>query len=146
MGKHSLHAAKQAQMVRMKGVVARPPEPSCPLVPWIGYPGLFLDCNNFVYSDSIGETLTGYNGQKNTLTTIVIPSTVKHIDTSAFYGCSSLTSLTIPRSVISIGNNAFYIDSGQTEGVLTQAGVRNSSSVDVFADMSTYFGKLLPPQ
>ena len=44
----------------------------------------------------------------SSLTSIIIPNSVKSIGGSAFYGCSSLTSITIPNSVTSIGNHAFH--------------------------------------
>ena len=40
-------------------------------------------------------------------TSVVIPSTVKSIGDSAFYGCTGLKNITIPDSVTSIGNGAF---------------------------------------
>ncbi len=42
----------------------------------------------------------------------VLPSGVKTIGSSAFYGCSGLSSVTIPNSVTSIGSYAFYGCSG----------------------------------
>ena len=42
-----------------------------------------------------------------TVTSIVIPNTVKQIDDSAFYACQALTSITIPSSVTTIGKYAF---------------------------------------
>ncbi|MDE7070409.1 MAG: leucine-rich repeat protein [Clostridia bacterium] len=60
------------------------------------------------------ERLTAYSmgiicgGDKTLITEFEIPSGVKIIDDSAFYGCSSLTSIEIPSSVTSIGDRAFY--------------------------------------
>ena len=45
---------------------------------------------------------------------LVIPSSVTHIRSLAFVGCTGLTSVTIPSSVTSIGNQAFYYCSGLT--------------------------------
>ena len=42
------------------------------------------------------------------LNSILLPSSVTSISSSAFYGCSSLTSVNIPDGVTSIGNSAFY--------------------------------------
>ena len=41
------------------------------------------------------------------LTSVVLPSTLTSIDTSAFYGCTSLSEISIAPSVQSIGSNAF---------------------------------------
>ncbi len=41
------------------------------------------------------------------VTSVVIPSSVKHIDWFAFSGCTSLESITIPASVISVSYGAF---------------------------------------
>ena len=43
----------------------------------------------------------------DSLTSIVIPNSVKSIGDSTFYNCDSLTSITIPSSVTSIGSSAF---------------------------------------
>lgn len=40
-------------------------------------------------------------------TEIILPSTLKEIGNSCFYGCSSLVEIQIPNSVESIGTNAF---------------------------------------
>ena len=45
---------------------------------------------------------------------LVIPSSIRSIGGSAFYGCSGLTSVTIPNSVTTIGNSAFDNCSGLT--------------------------------
>ena len=42
------------------------------------------------------------------LTKVSLPSKVKTIGTSAFYGCEKLTSVTIGKSVTKIGSKAFY--------------------------------------
>ena len=49
------------------------------------------------------------------LTSIVIPNSVKSIGDSAFYNCSSLTSVTIGNGVTNIGDRAFYYCSSLTE-------------------------------
>jgi hypothetical protein len=46
----------------------------------------------------------GYNAG---LTSVIIPSSVTSIGSSAFRGCSGLTSITIPSSVTSVGSYAF---------------------------------------
>ena len=45
---------------------------------------------------------------KELLTDLVIPDTVKEIKDYAFYQCETLTSVLIPNSVTSIGDSAFY--------------------------------------
>jgi len=44
---------------------------------------------------------------RDSLTSLVIPSSVNSIRDFAFYGCTGLTSITIPNSVTNIGDNAF---------------------------------------
>lgn len=48
------------------------------------------------------------------LTSVTIPSTVKHIGELAFFQCSSLTSLSLPDSLTSIDKDAFYGCKGLT--------------------------------
>ena len=48
------------------------------------------------------------------MTSLIIPSSVTSIDSSAFEGCSGLTSLIIPSSVTSIGSYVFENCSGLT--------------------------------
>ena len=53
---------------------------------------------------SIGEAAFGWC---ESLTSIIIPSSVISIGEKAFLFCKNLTSITIPSSVTSIGNDAF---------------------------------------
>lgn len=55
--------------------------------------------------------LTEYTGAGGAVT---IPSTVKEIGESAFWGCHGLTSVTIPNSVTSVGSGAFQLCGGLT--------------------------------
>ena len=66
---------------------------------------------DFVFSDATKQVLLAYSGAGGS---VVIPSTVETIGSSAFYGCTGLTSVTIPNSVTSIGDYAFYGCSGLT--------------------------------
>ena len=50
----------------------------------------------------------------DSITSIIIPNTVKNIEAFSFKGCSGLTSVTIPSSVTSIGESAFYGCTGLT--------------------------------
>lgn len=52
------------------------------------YYGAFMDCRN--------------------LTSITLPSSLRHIGRSAFYNCSGLTDVTVPSGVTDIGHEAFY--------------------------------------
>ena len=56
---------------------------------------------------NVGEVAYRFKGKMPDNTPITIPSGVKHICDSAFYGQSGLISVTIPKSVISIGDKAF---------------------------------------
>ena len=51
----------------------------------------------------------------NTITSVVIPSTVTIIGSEAFYGCSSLVAVTIPSSVTEIGGSCFENCSGLSQ-------------------------------
>ena len=57
--------------------------------------------------NEIGMNLFYTIRANKTVTSIVIPNTVKQIDDSAFYACQALTSITIPSSVTTIGKYAF---------------------------------------
>ena len=58
-----------------------------------GLPVTSIDDSAFLYCES--------------LTSVVIPNSVKNIGARAFYNCSGLTSVEIPNSVTSIGVEAF---------------------------------------
>ncbi len=62
------------------------------------------------YIDGLPVTVIGslcfYSGN-NGVTSVVIPSTVKRLDDSAFYLCTELQSLTVPQNVEKIGERCF---------------------------------------
>ena len=54
-------------------------------------------------------TVIGKNAfQYGSFTSITIPSSIKKIESYAFYDCSELKSVTLPSSLTTIGDNAFY--------------------------------------
>lgn len=53
------------------------------------------------------ESISSSAFKSSSIVSITLPSTLKSIPDSAFYGCSALTSITIPDSVSSIGKEAF---------------------------------------
>ncbi|MDD1747528.1 MAG: fibronectin type III domain-containing protein [Methanomassiliicoccales archaeon] len=58
-----------------------------------------------------GEPVTSignYSFLRASMTSVIIPNSVKSIGDSAFYACNYLTSLTIPNGVLSIGIEAFF--------------------------------------
>ena len=59
-------------------------------------------------------TFGNFSNINYSLTSVVIPDTVKAIGAWAFGNCTSLTSVDIPDSVTTIGNNAFYGCTGLT--------------------------------
>lgn len=61
------------------------------------------------------ETIRIYAFQYCHLTEIVLPSSLKKIDTSAFLWCDTLTSITIPANVEEIGVHAFMDCEGLTK-------------------------------
>jgi len=69
--------------------------------------------NNAFYSDN-----NGGNNEFASITSIVIPDSVKKIGSNAFYGCKSLTTISIPDNVTSIGMSAFYNCSDLTNVVI----------------------------
>ena len=90
------------------------------------------------------------------ITSIEIPTTVQHNDTSynvtsigeeAFYGYSGLTSVTIPNSVTSIGDYAFYGCSGVTSitipNSVTSIGYSAFSNTGIYNDESNWENGLL---
>ncbi len=58
------------------------------------------------------------------LTSIIIPNTIKYIDSSAFCGCNSLAQMTIPKTVIYIGKKAFY-DCDSLTSITLPEGIRS---------------------
>ena len=72
-----------------------------------------VDSNNIMYSSGNNDNvlLRKVNGTFSYLmqgfATSTIPSSVKVIESKAFYDCKGLTSITIPSSVTSIANDAF---------------------------------------
>lgn len=88
---------------------------------------LYLDTNKeyaFAITDYTGADTspiipTSYNNapvhkigascfKNSSITSIMIPTSITSIESSAFYNCSGLTSITIPNGVLSIGSYAFY--------------------------------------
>lgn len=47
------------------------------------------------------------NMGKSELSSVILPTTITSIDSSAFNGCSGLTTVSIPTSVTSLGTKAF---------------------------------------
>ena len=72
-----------------------------------------------------GKTVTGIEPNVfygcSSLTTVMIPASVKVISEGAFYGCNSLTNVTIPGSVTEIENYAFS-DCESLTTITTSAG------------------------
>ena len=73
---------------------------------------------------------------RNLITSVLIPSTVKTISESAFEGCTALTEISIPSSVESIGNNAFkgctgleYVSMNEGLESIGQSAFENCSSL-----------------
>ncbi len=85
---------------------------------------------------AIPATLDGYSvtvvgvlafNNKDTITSVAIPDSVRLIDRFAFFDCDALPSITIPDSVQSIGGHAFQ-DCGKLESVEIGAGVTTIGS------------------
>ena len=72
--------------------------------------------DGFQMGDSNGSYT--FQGCTNLSCPIVLPNSITHIVSGAFWGCSSLPSVTIPNSVTSIGNSAFYECSNLTSVVV----------------------------
>ncbi len=73
------------------------------------------------YIGGVPVTVIGANAfhQKSTLTSVIIPESVKSIDDWAFGYCSKLTSVNIPAGVTSIGDWAFYFCDALTSVYIT---------------------------
>jgi len=68
--------------------------------------------------------------QQSGLTSIVLPSSVTSIGTSAFYLCTALTDITLPDSLLTIGVNAFKQCTGLTRIIIPD--LVTSIGTDVF--------------
>ena len=55
--------------------------------------------------DNVEKRLISYFGQG---TRICVPSNIKYVGDSAFYGCETITQVTIPDTVVSIGSCSFH--------------------------------------
>lgn len=91
--------------------------------------GILLESINVSENNENYSSVDGvlYNKDKTELITYprfktdksyVIPDTVKTINGSAFYTCSSLNSVTLPNGLTTIGNSAFFNCSSLTEIVI----------------------------
>ncbi len=76
--------------------------------------GVFIVSNTYFngrgvikYSGEVTEIEDEYFMNKESITHVDLPSTVKKIGKKAFYGCVGLTEMTIPASVTAIGESAF---------------------------------------
>ena len=83
------------------------------------YPNLFLGRKDITSFDELQffvglESVVGFWGCTN-LTSVVIPNSVKTIDSEAFYECTSLKSVVIPNSVEHIRSGAFAYCTGLKE-------------------------------
>ena len=76
----------------------------------------YKSLNGILYNKN-GSSILCYPAGK-TATSFTIPSSVKTIGSSAFFGCRSLTSVTIPNSVTSIESAAFNNCSGITSLII----------------------------
>ena len=84
--------------------------------------------------------------RKKSLTSIVLPKTLKIIGKSAFYICEGLTGdLTIPEGVTTIGNYAFYYCSGFTGNLTIPEGVTTIGNY-AFYYCSGFTGNLTIPE
>lgn len=109
----------------------------------------YEDYKYIVNSNGISVTITDYTGSateltipdeingyavtalgsavfqdRDDLTNVVIPGSVKKIGEGAFFNCSGLKSVTIPENVIQIGNYAFKSCSGLTKVELPKSVVK----------------------
>jgi len=65
----------------------------------VTYPANTIPDYSFCNTNTIGKV---------SLTTLILPSTIKSIGYSAFKNCSGLTSVNIPSTLVSFGSEAFY--------------------------------------
>ncbi len=63
--------------------------------------------DSITIKDGVVGIAGGAFSERQTLTSVIFPDTLKYIENNAFYYCDALTSVTIPESVISIGDSAF---------------------------------------
>ena len=93
---------------------------SLPVIGNIRYADMYLvgavDKTLSSYTIKDGTNWIGNNAFSDcsSLTSIIIPNSIKCIGDTAFSNCRNLTSITIPNSVTSIGNYAFYGCNGLT--------------------------------
>ena len=77
------------------------------MIDWLAFHGQ-TSLTSIVIPNSVKRIGSSAFGECSGLVSLVIPESVTEINESAFSGCSSLVSVVIPDSVKKIGDFAFY--------------------------------------